>query len=57
MFTKKVSWNEAPVIDIEIEDMPDWICLCDVKGIYWEPRLFVDYRGLKGGLKRLEGLL
>jgi len=53
MLPQKVDWDKG----IKIEDIPDWICLCDVKGIYWEPRLFIDCKGLKRGLKRLEELL
>jgi len=48
----QLNWNEVPVIDIE--DIPDWFCICE-EG--WKVKWFFDFRGLKKGLKNLEEVI
>jgi len=48
----ELNWSEVPVIDIE--DIPDWFCIC---GEGWKVKWFFDFRGLKKGLKNLEEVI
>jgi len=46
--------NRDKVTIIDVEDIPDWFCIC---GEGWKVKWFFDFRGLKKGLEELGELL